>query len=511
MADQSANTRSKQRSQLPKYKVTGSAGTSTKHTRTEGRPEKRKISGEEGSRNTRRRTKTGDKKMSEEEQTTPGRKSHKLPPLTPAAEAMAANAEILNSPNPPLGKGLTRSPSKLGNKEANPPTTTTQPDAQNLEGEPEVPGATSEMSIILREMKNFFKKEFDTFTGKFEAKITDLTGSVAACNNNLGALASKVDAINVREEVEEILDAREERLQIQIKKNINDETAQLRRDIAALHERQKRLEERPTTEEPDNHERLEAGGKGSQGGKVEGNQKDSKYWHSRRCLRVWRELEGNDPVNDDRVAEDFIHGVLQVEEEDFEYKTEVERTRRIRTGRAGNTRIEILIVFNNIDTRDFVHSHARNLASHVDQKGKRTAGIKMEVPVHLLSTFKVLEKHGHELKKKYGAPLRRQIMYDDDNQSLYLDVKMSQESSWERVSPDTAEAERMVRERREKRKTRNTENRRTMSTIGSDTDEEEDGSGTEEEGERDDADVGGLGEGTSNGSGKYFKGRRPRK
>ena len=219
---------------------------------------------------------------------------------------------------------------------------------------------------------------------------------------------------------------------------------------------------------------------------------------------MWREASDGSQMDADKAAEEFIHEVLQVEKADFDYASQVEKTRKIRTGRMGNTRWEILVVFQDIDTRDFVHSHARHLSAHVNGKGKRTAGIKMEIPVHLLSTFKVLEKHGHILRQKYGAQLRRQIMYDDDNQSLYLDVKPAQDAQWERVTPETANAERMRREEKERRRERRERKQRITSTVESDT-EEEGNSGTdmdEDEAEEEDGGAPGT-RGTKDETGKF--------
>ena len=59
----------------------------------------------------------------------------------------------------------------------------------------------------------------------------------------------------------------------------------------------------------------------------------------------------------------------------------------------------------------------------------------MEIPVHLMPTFKMLERHGHQLRTRYGPELKRHIKYEDNEKSLVLDVKLPGENEWVRMTP----------------------------------------------------------------------------
>ena len=57
----------------------------------------------------------------------------------------------------------------------------------------------------------------------------------------------------------------------------------------------------------------------------------------------------------------------------------------------------------------------------------------MEVPDFLGGTFKLLERHGHALRAKHGPELKRHIKFDDEELSLFLNVRLPAQDNWIKV------------------------------------------------------------------------------
>ena len=124
--------------------------------------------------------------------------------------------------------------------------------------------------------------------------------------------------------------------------------------------------------------------------------------------------------------------------------------RKVKSFGGGGIKEECLVIFKDVERRDFVYSHARNLANQKADPMRR-ANLRMHIPSHLLECFRTLDKHGHILKQRYekmGKKLKRHVNYDDETESLYLDVKVSKDDPWERVYPEFAREERRKREKK---------------------------------------------------------------
>ena len=124
--------------------------------------------------------------------------------------------------------------------------------------------------------------------------------------------------------------------------------------------------------------------------------------------------------NDDEMrigVENFIYNVLQVDVQEFSMDSVV-AIRRVKSFGTANTPNECLVIFADVERRDYVYSHARNLANQPLIGGKREANLRMQIPAHLLECFRTLDKHGHLLKQKYdkrGSKLRRHcLLYTSD-------------------------------------------------------------------------------------------------
>ena len=169
-------------------------------------------------------------------------------------------------------------------------------------------------------------------------------------------------------------------------------------------------------------------------GGPERNTLQKKFLFARRCLRIWP-IRGKDEQELWQEVGNFIHGVLKVPASEIgeENIEEIRRTRKARSGAL--IQDEVIVVFADSDLRDSVSGYARNLAECRDKNNKPTAGIRIEVPVHLRGAFKLLESHGRLLRERYGEELKRHIKFDDYEESFYLSVKLPDEESWRRISP----------------------------------------------------------------------------
>ena len=101
----------------------------------------------------------------------------------------------------------------------------------------------------------------------------------------------------------------------------------------------------------------------------------------------------------------------------------VTSVRKVKSFGASIVKNECLVMFESVERRDFVYSHARNLADQPLVGGKREANLRIQVPAHLLECFRTLDKHGHVLKMKYeknGMRIKRHVRYDDEAESLYI-------------------------------------------------------------------------------------------
>ena len=88
--------------------------------------------------------------------------------------------------------------------------------------------------------------------------------------------------------------------------------------------------------------------------------------------------------------------------------------------------------------RDNIVSHSANLAPCVDDGGKPTAGLRLEIPRELNDTFKLLSRFGTCLRARHGVGTKNHIKFDDFTGSLYSNVKLPGDETWTRVSPATA-------------------------------------------------------------------------
>ena len=147
---------------------------------------------------------------------------------------------------------------------------------------------------------------------------------------------------------------------------------------------------------------------------------------ARRSLRVW-------PIHADQ--EDLVEGCVEFfactldMPGDVANNVGIESVRKLDQTRRSKITDEVLIRFTNARDRDIVQSYAVNLARHKDK-----AGIKLEIPPHLLSSFKILEQHAGALRAKYQTGLKRSVKFDDASMDLIMDVKIPTNLKWQRLT-----------------------------------------------------------------------------
>lgn len=124
------------------------------------------------------------------------------------------------------------------------------------------------------------------------------------------------------------------------------------------------------------------------------NEKEKSYWLARRSLKMW-------PIPG--ITEKEIWGsvgrFLEQKLDTYEIvESDIESVRRVYgDDRRGKIKQEVLVRFRSLEVRDVAASRARNLAGFVDQNRQPTAGIRPDVPVHLISTYKTLDAYALQL------------------------------------------------------------------------------------------------------------------
>ena len=155
-----------------------------------------------------------------------------------------------------------------------------------------------------------------------------------------------------------------------------------------------------------------------------------------RSIRIWP-IDG---TNELEVKVDaFIKTALCMPTKELE-SVIIEDIYTVRSSPRSRQHNEVCVLLRDSDTRELVLSYARNLATYVDVEGNPTAGIRMEIPPHLLMAHKLLIMYGYGLKKRHGRETRRIIKFDLIEQSLYLSYKVPGNELWHDVTPAMAKS-----------------------------------------------------------------------
>ena len=156
------------------------------------------------------------------------------------------------------------------------------------------------------------------------------------------------------------------------------------------------------------------------------DRQEQQFYEHRRSLRLWP-VEGADPVAGFGV---FLWEKLKLDEEFCSSIGNV-AVRQYRDPRS-KAKNEVIALFENSEVADAIRGSSSNLAG----MGFR-AGIRLHVPGHLMTNFKLLENLGYQMRA-VDSNVRRVIKFDDQNLDMMMDVKMG--DRWRRVRPPEAKA-----------------------------------------------------------------------
>ena len=182
--------------------------------------------------------------------------------------------------------------------------------------------------------------------------------------------------------------------------------------------------------------------------------REEEYWLARRSLRLWPvKGQGADELAEN--AASFINGIMRVPESTAGRRDIVSVQRVATRMRKGGTlrpnivKDEVTVKFTNISVRDFVASYAFNLGSFADDEGMPTAGVRLEIPPHLVGLFQDFQGYGGFLKKQHGRGFKRSVKFEDKDMTLTMDIKLPGSDEWLLVDHSMAAENR--RERANKR------------------------------------------------------------
>ena len=152
----------------------------------------------------------------------------------------------------------------------------------------------------------------------------------------------------------------------------------------------------------------------------------NKYQRSRRSLLIYPiKGEGLDAML--ASLQHYCNEILLIPKGELQ-RSQIELVRRYRGTKMSRSRNEAIVVFADNETRDYVQSHAKNLA------GKKDYGLRLEVPPHLLGVKRTFDEYGYVLKEEIGEEFKRNVRYDDANETLCMDVYYPDADKWERLT-----------------------------------------------------------------------------
>ena len=166
---------------------------------------------------------------------------------------------------------------------------------------------------------------------------------------------------------------------------------------------------------------IATGANATQIGQNQARKHDDKYWEARRTLRMWP-IRGPDF---DQSVRSFLGIMLKMEARRIsEANFTVKAVSQVRDSQPAD---QVLVTFDSVSLRDEVKSLARNLAGQ-----DRSAGTQLEAPDHLRGQFQAFQSLAWQMKKKSPA-LKRNIKFNDAEQSLVMDVKISAGEDWKTI------------------------------------------------------------------------------
>ena len=153
---------------------------------------------------------------------------------------------------------------------------------------------------------------------------------------------------------------------------------------------------------------------------------------------------------------------------------DVVQVRRVRVARGRKSKLEVVVKFCDVETRDHVASYAYNLGEFI-QNGKPTATFRHEIPTFLSGVHKTFVQYGFAMASKHGREFKRNVRFDNIMHSFCMDVKMPGSTKWITVSHDRALAD-----LQESRRAAEEKSKEQLSSLGSGLEQPEQGQGQDE-------------------------------
>ena len=285
----------------------------------------------------------------------------------------------------PLGKmgGVQRSPDGKKNSTPNPngPRPTTSKAALTIQADPPTSSHSAEQLLLLGGIRAVLKEELGETESRLTKRMTEVESGFNNLSEEVRSLEKRVEAVERRNET---------------------------RPLGGL-----------TEDSLDTHGTMS---KDTQG-------RAARYWKARCSLRLWPiRGEGEDLRIE---LQKFLTHRLRLGE-DVIADTGNCSIRKIPSSKK-NTKIEheVTVEFPSVELRDVVRGAAYNLA------GQDEAGIRLEIPHHLMSDFQALNSASYRIKSKF-RDCKRNVKFDDSCSGLVLDFKTDAASNWRKLRPEQA-------------------------------------------------------------------------
>ena len=291
----------------------------------------------------------------------------------------------------PLGTmgGVQRSPDNTGKKATKNPKQPTAGASMTVTTDPPTNTPTTEQMVLLGGMRAVLQEELSKTEARLTGRMADVEAGLGLLKEDFRGLEQRVDQVEQRMKNESL----------------------------------RRIEDPDLLNNWNEHISAQSDSGPS-------NAKHNRYMKARRSLRIWP-IKGN--AEDLRLElQKFLTHKLRLGE-DVLSDTGDCSIRKIPAGHRnqGNINNEVTVEFPSIELRDVVRAAAYNLAGHPG------AGIRLEVPHHLMANFKALNSAAYKLKTRYSG-CKRNIKYDDELCDLVLDFKTDEDSGWKRIRPSQA-------------------------------------------------------------------------
>ena len=119
----------------------------------------------------------------------------------------------------------------------------------------------------------------------------------------------------------------------------------------------------------------------------------------------------------------------------------IKKVSRVKPAPRGIAYLEVLVEFVDTCARDDILVRGPMLAEYRDSTNRPTAGLRLDIPSHLMGVFKTLEAFGYALKKRHQVNFRKHIKFDEFAETLYIQVGRREEDGdmdWTEYTADEA-------------------------------------------------------------------------